>query len=61
MTYEKCRVNANATPVVVGLMKTQSVQQIPVLRYICEVYMQNMHNIQIMSEFYVYVKYTQYV
>ena len=54
MTYEKCRVNAKVTPVVVGLMKTQSVQQSPVLMHIREMYMHNMHNIQNMREFHVY-------
>jgi hypothetical protein len=57
MTYEKGGVNAKVTPVVVGLMKTPSVQQSPVLKHICEMYIQNMHNIQNMSEFYVYAKY----
>jgi hypothetical protein len=45
MTYEEGGVNANVTPVVVGMMKTQNVQQIPVLSHICEMYMQNMQNI----------------
>ena len=54
MTYEKCRVNAKVTPVVVGLMKTQSVQQSPVLMHLREMYMHNMHNIQNKREYHVY-------
>ncbi len=54
MTYEKCSINAKVTPVVVGLMKTQSVQQSPVLMHIRKMYMHDMHNIQNMIEFHVY-------
>ena len=45
MTNEEGGENANVSHVVVGLVKTQSVQQGPVLRHICEMYMQNMQNI----------------
>ena len=45
MTNEEGGENANVSHVVVGLMNAQSVQQSPVLRHICEMYMQNMHNI----------------